>query len=395
MVKGARSDLSRRQFLTCASAATALCSLPILRGSITALAKQNQDQDGGETLSGVGSRYAVKEFGANIRFWTFDKNARTRASQIRQVKRWGFTKLRTNEPCMYLDVYDINHAAMVAYECLAEGIEWTICPVSYTPSVEAYVTPQQYGAIATRYNNRVFDIWSVICTLGIGLNMPAMREHLLGVVQFMRDRFPQGTRMQAFNGPELEGYSYWNLYSAEFRNWAQSHGFPVEEGEGVTEVIRNNYLSFMEEAKGIWGDPFLSEGSHHYAWSEGVAHVGLSPYVTEFGVNRSEFRDVSRAWEPMPNDIINYNARNGLESTSEGQNFNVLEMFVHSATDPRFLDLWLRENGTKPLWKASSYRSLLRRSDSSRNTWNEFDAVMMDSRVATVITRMSRRLRGV
>lgn len=383
--------VSRRQFLYGAGAVAAVGMLPFLRKPLTALAQQQGDSK----IESVGARYAVKHFGANIRFWTFDKNATTRLSQIKQCEKWGFTKLRTNEPYMYLDVYDIHHAVQVTYDCLERGIEYTICPVAYNPTLDSFVTTDQFNAIFAQYNNRVFDTRAVICTLGIGLNIPSIREHLLGVVSWMRDLFPQGVRMQAFNGPELEGYTYWNLYRPEFREWARSLGFPVEDGDGVAEVIHNNYTSFKEEAKAIWGDPFLDGGAHHYAWRDSIAYVGASPYVTEFGVNRHVVTDVRAKFESLPNQIINYTAQNGIQVEENGTYYNVTEMFMHSATDPRFLDLWLAENGTKALWNPGKYRSLLRRSDSRRNTMNEFDGVMMDSRVATAITRASRRLRGV
>jgi hypothetical protein len=382
-----RDLVSRRNFLIGAGALAAASALPLLREPLKALAKSKR--------ASYGSRYAVKHFGANIRFWTFDKNAKTRDAQIKQCIKWGFTKLRTNEPYMYLDVYDIHHAVQVTEDCLAKGIEYTICPVAYNPTLDDFVTTEQFNAIYSKYNGRIFDTRAVICALGIGLNMQPIRDHLLGVVSWMRDLFPQGVRMQAFNGPELDGYQYWNLYDPDFRAWARSIGFPAEEGDGINELIHQNYESFKAQERAIWGEPFLDQGAHHYAWANSVAYVGVSPYVTEYGVNRYQVSDLKAAFETLPNRIINYTAQNGVQITIEGEYFNVLEMFLHSPIDPRFLDLWLVENGTKALWNPSLYRRLLKKSDSSRNTMNEFDGVMMDTRLASVVTRTSKRLRGV
>lgn len=345
-------------------------------------------------------RYAVRYLGANIKTWCFDKSRRTRRQQILQVKSWGFEKLRDNHPFSHLDQYDLYHGKAVMEECLEMGIEYTITGADRNPGLENLISAEQVNALLTRYP-KMGDVRTVITVIGCGLNIPTIRSFLLDNIAAMRGIFPQGVRMQAWNGPETEGAIPWNLYDPEFRQYVADLGFPMPGNldpvsDELNIVVKNHYDSFKAQAQSIWGSPWLGESVHVYwrdsQWGNKPLYTPWQPsrwvpVITEYGVNHYQVADLPNAFLTMPNRIIQEYAQAGVFVADDAGVWNVQELFLHEPLDPGWIDLW--QNGdTRALWNPEAYARLKEaHAGGPRGPWPEYGAVMLDRTTAAAVTQ--------
>ncbi|MCH8273287.1 MAG: hypothetical protein IH851_00655 [Armatimonadetes bacterium] len=378
-------EFSRRDFIKSVSAAALSCSFPLT------LAGRARADD----LAHVNAHLRVKDFGANICTWIFDKSRLYRREQINQVKRWRFTKLRHNTLTAYLEGYDINHAVTVVEECQEAGIEYTFVAADAEPGVEDLVTSEQKAALMQRYDGNINNVRRAITSIGIGADISHIRDFLLDRIMWMRGQFPQGVRMQPYNGPELDGYRHWNMYDLEFRGFARGVGFqvPEESGPGFAQpdtIIRQNYDDFRLAAKAIWGEPWLNTSNHVYEFDGRVRYTGaMTPHVTEFGVDLYSVPNRADAFRTLPLRIIQATADAGIEASSPGGVWNVKEIFLHAPLDGRWKRVLWRGGDTRPLWDPVLYQAFL---DSQGRQWLNYDAVMMEPGIPEAIGDVMRVL---
>ena len=356
--------------------------------------------------------WAIKHFGTDIKFWCFDKSSRVRKSQILQVKRWGFDKLRDNNPEGFTDTdYDIYHAAATAQDCLDHGVEFLITGSDRNIGLENFVTPQQYQAILQKYNGDVDYARRVINTIGTGLNIEPIRNFLLEKIQWYRNVFPQGVRMQCWNGPEMDGFIAWNMYDPGFQDWVKSIGFSFDsvgggslgQGENANTTIKQHFDSFRLQAKAIWGEPWLEQNSMHLYWYESDVYGNQifftpwqpelwQPNVTEYGVNYYDVPNRKQALQNYLFIVIQKMADHGMEFTFPDGKWNLREVFLHEAVDQRWVDLWVKGD-TSPLWSPRTYQRLLAKETTDRKNWAEYSGTLMELGCAAAMTQVISALK--
>lgn len=360
---------------------------------------------GANTRSSVPTYLRVKHFGGNIKFWAFDKSRRYRRDQIKQLTRWGYTKLRDNNPLgLSNQGYDMYHARAVAEECLEQGIEYTIVGADRNVGLENLVSADQWAALMARYG-KADDARRAIAAIGIGADDPIIRGWLLDSVSYLRGLFPAGVRLQPYNGPELDGAAPWNMYDEDFRDYARSIGFPMptelSDPEQMNALVAANYESFKGELSALWGTLVMPDACHPYKYSSQwgtIIHYypwqpeRWTPYISEFGVNRFDVNNWAQELQQMPIKMIQDYAFNGHEVVdSTGVRYNILEMFLHEPLDPGFFDLWQRGD-TRPLWNPRRFAQLKASMTDGRQAPTPYSAVMMDPAAGPAMQSVIRQL---
>ncbi len=390
-------SLSRREFLRVTGMATLTATLPLGLGRKPAAAAM---PPAGRTPR----RYTSRIMGANVKLWTFDRDRSVRQRQVQKVLEWGFESLRDNEPFGLIPQYDLNHAKAVVEELAEQGVIYLFTGADRTPGVENFISPSAWSAIRQRYPD-IGDARRCLTAIATGSNMQSLNEFMLDHVQMLRNLMPSNARMQAFNGPELLGYLKWNMFDPEFRRWVRSIGLPAPppvNDQGINAEIWTNYRTFRGQMKQIWGDEWMHDSSHVYAYDGPIGQaVYFAPWpgghaaVTELGVSRYAVDDPPSWWDRVVDETIEYWASLGLQWIGQDRYmYNVEEFYIHSAVDPRFFDLWLTGE-TEALWDQSLYLQLLERMrNTDRQGFPEYDAVMLDPAVEAAVLQMMDRYRS-
>ncbi|RMG22610.1 MAG: hypothetical protein D6724_10095 [Armatimonadetes bacterium] len=333
--------------------------------------------------------------GANLKVWAFDRSRTVRQRQIQQVVEWGFECLRDNDIFGGTPVYDLNHARAVVEELGEQGISYLFTAVDRIPGIEDFISPQAWAGILQRYPY-IGDARRCLTAIATGANLTSLNEFMLEKVAYLRGLMPENARLQAFNGPELLGYIKWNMFDPNFRAWVQSLGLPAPppvNDPNVNRQIWDNYRSFINQLKAIWGENWVHDSSHVYVYdgANGPAVYyypwpGGNKVLTEVGVSRYDVQDPASWYSRVLFDVVNYYASRGLEWLgSDGYMYNVEEFYIHSAIDPRFVDLWERGE-TEALWNPVTYRQLVEGlGGTNREGLPEYDAVMMDPDMAAAV----------
>lgn len=390
-------NLSRREFLRVTGMATLTAALPLGIGRKTASAAAPPPPR-------VPMRFTSRIMGANIKLWTFGRNRPARQRQIQKVLEWGFESLRDNEPFGMTPQYDMNHAKAVAEELAEHGVSYLFTGADRTPGVENFISPSAWAAIRQRYPD-VGDARRCLTAIATGSNMQSLNEFMLDHVQVLRNLMPSNARMQAFNGPELLGYLKWNMFDPQFRQWVRSIGLPAPppvNDPGVDAEIWTNYRNFRSQMKQIWGDEWVYESSHVYAYDGPIGQAvyfapwpGGNPVITELGVSLYAVDNPPSWWDRVLDETVEYWASLGLQRVGRDRYiYNVEEFYIHSAVDPRFFDLWLTDE-TEALWDQNLYRQLLERMlGTDRQGFPEYDAVMLDPEMEAAVLRVMDRYRS-
>lgn len=387
-------DLSRREFIRGAGVAAVSAALPfaLARRAVAA-----------PTAASVTPSYRIKYFGANIQLWCFDKTRRYRRDQIRQLKRWGFNKVRDNQPWRYPAQYNMNHAVTVCDELMAEGIEVTLTTANCNPGLENLVSPTQWQALLNRMNGNVAFARTAVGAIGVGTNITSIKDFFRSQCQYMRGLFPQGVRMEPFNGPEYQQQGiWWSLFDGDFRQFAASIGFNVDPIDGqipeVNSTLANQYIGFGNELKAIWGTPWLDNSAFAYVnmvnqqpnyYLAPFDQRIWSPIITEYGIIK-DANNRSGRFLTMPYDIINSLANAGIQVTTGGKTYNCLELFLHAPIDGRFLQVW-QWGDTRMLWNPRQYQQLVQR-EYTQGVMDDYMGVMMDATMSRNISQVGKTL---
>lgn len=385
--------ISRRDFFRTAGLAALASTAPIaIRSKVNAAPVQ--------------PHYRVKTFGANMSTYCFDKNSRIRKDQIQQVKRWGFKKLRDNAVHINWPLYDLNHARAVTQECLEQGIQYTINAVFVNHGIQNHLTADQWAAVRARYNGNSGYAMIATAAMAIGLNKQPFCNFILDQAQQQRAAYPQGVRMQAFNGPEIEGFLPWNMYDEEFRAFWRSIQVDVpEQGPDPAPLnswIKSNYENFRNQVKSIWGSPWLDRSTHMYeyigSWGQRLyvspaPNEEQQPIITEWGANRNECQNLVNVFRTLPVRMIEHNASAGVLVTDSTGSYNILEMFLHEPLDRRFIDLW-QQGRTQLLWNPRQYTALISSMTDNRGHWEAHSGVFMEPNIAKAILETMQSLSG-
>lgn len=388
-------SLSRREFLRVTGMATLTAALPLGLGRKSALAASPPP--------GL-ERYTARVMGANVKVWTFDQSRTVRQRQIQQVVGWGFECLRDNDVFGSVPTYDLYHAGAVAEELGEQGVDYLFTGADRTPGMEELIPASAWAAIRERYPY-IGDARRCLTSIAAGAGMTSVTEFMLDKVAFLRGIMPSNARMQAFNGPELEGYLKWNMYDHNFRAWVRSIGLPAPDpvdDPAMRALVRQNYDNFKNAMKSIWGDNWVYDSSHVYVY-DGANGPGVYYYpwpsghkvLTEVGVSRVAVQDPAYWFGRVLFDVVQYYASRGLEWLgADRYMYNVEEFYIHSAVDPRFLDLWL-SGQTEVLWNPQLYRQLVEGlNGSNREGLPEYDAVMMDESLAAAVLNVMQTFRN-
>ncbi len=387
-------SLTRRDFLRGAGVAAISAALPFIL---------SRNAKAAPTAAAVTPSYRIKYFGANIQLWCFDKTRRYRRDQIRQLKRWGFNKVRDNQPWRYPNQYNMNHAKTVCDELLAEGIEPTIATANCNPGLENLVTPTQWQALLNYMNGNIGFARTAVGTLGIAANITSIKDYFRNQCQYMRGLFSQGVRMEPFNGPEYQQQNiWWSVFDGGFRQFAASIGFNVDPiGGNIPEVNSNlatEYMNFANELKAIWGTPWLDKSAFAYInLVQGQNNYYIAPFderiwspvITEYGIIRTASNRAGK-FLTMPYDIINSLANAGIQVTSNGKTYNCLELFLHAPLDGRFLHVW-EWGDTRMLWNPRQYQQLVQR-EYTQGQLDDYAGVMMDATLSRNISQVAKTL---
>lgn len=388
-------DLSRREFLRVTGLAALSAALPF---GLTKSAR---------AASPPMARYTARVMGANIKVYTFDPSASVRRRQIQKVVEWGFECLRDNDVYGGTPVYDLNHAKAVVEELGERGIPYLFSAVDRIPGIENFISPQAWAGIRNRYPD-IGDSRRCLTAIATGCNLRPLNDFMLEKVAYLRRLMPPNTRLQVFNGPELLGYLKWNLFDPQFRAWVRDLGLPAPapvEDPSINRQIWDNYRSFINAVRSIWGDQVIGDSSHVYAYNgPNGPSVYYYPWpgghkiLTEVGVSRYEVPNPPAWFSRILFDAVDYYASRGLQWIgSDGYTYNVEEFYIHAAVDPRYLDLWERGE-TEALWDPNLYRQLIdRHAGTDRQGFPEYDAIMMDADLASAVLGVMdtfRRNRG-
>ncbi|HWP31360.1 MAG TPA: hypothetical protein VNK96_06520 [Fimbriimonadales bacterium] len=406
--------LSRRDIIKTAGAVALAGTFPkLLSTKASAAANASAETD---------PIFAVQGFGADVAPWCFDKSLKKRLWQILFLKRLGLNRARINDPLGGTDQgYDIYHAAAVFEECLEHGIMYTISGVCFNPGVESLVTETQFNALWNYYSvvdgNVLSNTRGGICAIGIGLNIPTIRDFLLNQIAYMRSIFPVGVRMQCWNGPEMDnlgwGFGLWNLFDPAFQQFVFSLGFSFDNvdmsggwgSEKLKQSVQANFDSFVVQAKAIWGEPFYGTSNHTY-WRWGPEfgiNIYISPWQleswtphhTEFGINKKDIPIRKDYFYNAPFELIKKYAKKGKEFTDQDGKWNIKEINIHQGIDSRFRDLWTKGD-TSPLWNPRLYQKLLdeeKKKGSERGEWDPYTGSFMEVGCAFAYARAIRELK--
>lgn len=390
-------SLSRREFLRVTGMATLTTALPFgIGGKHVSAAMPPPTR--------VPMRYTSRIMGANIKLWAFDQNRTVRQRQIQKVLEWGFESLRDNEPFGMIPQYDLNHAKAVAEELAEHDVSYLFTGADRTPGIENFISPSAWAGIRQRYPD-IGDSRRCLTAIATGSNMRDINEFMLDHVQMLRNLMPANARMQAFNGPELLGYLKWNMFDPEFRQWVRSIGLPAPppvNDPSIEAEIWSNYRNFRNQMKQIWGDEWVYDSSHVYAYDGPIGQAvyfapwpGGNPVITELGVSRYAVNNPPSWWDRVIDESIQYWASLGLQWIGRDRYmYNVEEFYIHAAIDPRFFDLWLTGE-TEALWDQAPYQQLLQRMlGSDRQGFPEYDAVMLDPAMESAVLQMMDRYRS-
>lgn len=152
-------------------------------------------------------------------------------------------------------------------------------------------------------------------------------EFALLYVQGMRKFLPAGTVLDL--NPDI---------------WARASERPY-----LTKISPVAFETVYERIKSAWEGVILPPPSFLYDWADGRAPqwthppTGYAGYVCEYGVkwNHKDRAGAFKNLHKLMRQLGTYLA------------------IPHEATDARFFELWRTPLGTKPLWNAASYKSLL------------------------------------
>ncbi|MER3462233.1 MAG: hypothetical protein C4342_04325, partial [Armatimonadota bacterium] len=281
----------------------------------------------------------------------------------------------------WVQPYDLNHAKVVVEELAEQGVSYLFTGADRIPGIEHFIPPSAWYAIRQRYPD-ISDSRRCLTAIATGANMQSLNAFMLDRVQMLRNLMPSSTRMQAFNGPELLAYLKWNMFDPQFRQWVRSIGLPAPDSDAE---VWANYHSFRSQMKEIWGDEWVYDSSHVYAYDGPIGQAvyfapwpGGNPVITELGVSLYAVDNPPSWWDRVIDETIEYWASRGLQWVGRDRYmYNVEEFYVHSAVDPRFFDLWL-SGETEVLWDRSQYLQLLERvRGTDREGFPEYDAVML------------------
>lgn len=291
-------------------------------------------------------------------------------------------------------------------DCMAEGIEYTVCGVDRNPGLENLLTADQWAAVKTRYNGNEGMARTATSAMAVALLKQPFCDFLLDHVVQARAAYPQGVRMQAYNGPELDGFDPWNMYDEEYRQFWRDIGVDVPHGGAnpvaLNDLIRNNYDSYANQVKAIWGSPWLGKTTHMYeyigSWGQRMYVAPgpdsmQEPIITEWGAHRFECNNLVNVFQTLPIRMIEHNAQKGVQVTDATGTYNVLEAFLHEPLDSRFIDLW-QQGRTQLLWNSRQYSALVLSMTDNRHGWVPWSGVFMDAPVATAIQETMRSLSG-